>query len=201
MSLGAVKLRSWLNKSFRIEMTDGRILIGIFVCTDRDANVILASCSEYLPSDGKVKSVNEEPRMLGLVMIPGKHIVSVHIDASIDANKYDPGLNTSSNKKVNADNVMCNSISSTAMCEDECVGAIVCKLDLHRKVIKRGYIAMLAVDQKYRKLRIGSTLVQMAINEMLLGDADEVVLETEVTNKPALQLYEKLGFVRDKRLF
>ncbi|XP_072398417.1 uncharacterized protein [Diabrotica undecimpunctata] len=88
-----------------------------------------------------------------------------------------------------------------AMCEDECVGAIVCKLDIHRKVIKRGYIAMLAVDQKYRKLRIGSNLVQKAINEMLLGDADEVVLETEVTNKPALQLYEKLGFVRDKRLF
>ncbi|CAG9858066.1 unnamed protein product [Phyllotreta striolata] len=88
-----------------------------------------------------------------------------------------------------------------AMCEGECVGAIVCKLDLHRKIIKRGYIAMLAVDENYRKLRIGSNLVQMAINEMLLGDADEVVLETEVTNKPALQLYEKLGFVRDKRLF
>lgn len=88
-----------------------------------------------------------------------------------------------------------------AMCGEECVGAIVCKLDLHRKVIKRGYIAMLAVDQNYRKLRIGSNLVQMAINEMIMGDADEVVLETEVTNKPALQLYEKLGFVRDKRLF
>lgn len=29
----------------------------------------------------------------------------------------------------------------------------------------------------------------------------QVVLETEVTNKPALKLYEKLGFVRDKRLF
>ncbi|KAF7265399.1 uncharacterized protein LOC143204565 [Rhynchophorus ferrugineus] len=88
-----------------------------------------------------------------------------------------------------------------AMCEDQCVGAIVCKLDLHRKVIRRGYIAMLAVDQNFRKLRIGSTLVQMAIHEMTMGDADEVVLETEVTNKPALKLYEKLGFVRDKRLF
>lgn len=88
-----------------------------------------------------------------------------------------------------------------AMCEDQCVGAIVCKLDLHRKIVRRGYIAMLAVDQNYRKLRIGSTLVQMAIHEMTMGDADEVVLETEVTNKPALKLYEKLGFVRDKRLF
>ncbi|KAL1509345.1 hypothetical protein ABEB36_004100 [Hypothenemus hampei] len=88
-----------------------------------------------------------------------------------------------------------------AMCDGHCVGAIVCKLDLHRKVVRRGYIAMLAVDQNYRKLRIGSTLVQMAIHEMTNGDADEVVLETEVTNKPALKLYEKLGFVRDKRLF
>lgn len=61
-----------------------------------------------------------------------------------------------------------------AMCEDQCVGAIVCKLDLHRKVVRRGYIAMLAVDQNYRKLKIGSTLVQMAILEMTNGDADEV---------------------------
>lgn len=88
-----------------------------------------------------------------------------------------------------------------AMCKGECVGAIVCKLDLHRKVIRRGYIAMLAVDENHRKRSIGSTLVRRAIEEMIAGDADEVVLETEVTNKPALRLYEALGFVRDKRLF
>lgn len=88
-----------------------------------------------------------------------------------------------------------------AMHEDKCVGAIVCKLDLHRKVVRRGYIAMLAVDKEYRKQGIGSTLVKKSIQEMILGEADEVVLETEVTNKPALQLYEALGFVRDKRLF
>ena len=29
----------------------------------------------------------------------------------------------------------------------------------------------------------------------------QVVLETEITNQPALHLYENLGFVRDKRLF
>lgn len=29
----------------------------------------------------------------------------------------------------------------------------------------------------------------------------KVVLETEITNKSALKLYENLGFVRDKRLF
>lgn len=84
---------------------------------------------------------------------------------------------------------------------DECVGAIVCKLDIHRKVIKRGYIAMLAVDIKYRKRKIGSNLVRRAIQAMVEDDADEVVLETEITNRPALRLYENLGFVRDKRLF
>lgn len=47
--------------------------------------------------------------------------------------------------------------------EDKCIGAIVCKLDLHRNVVKRGYIAMLAVDEKYRKRKIGSRLVRKAI--------------------------------------
>ncbi|KAF4526204.1 hypothetical protein B566_EDAN001888 [Ephemera danica] len=88
-----------------------------------------------------------------------------------------------------------------AMCGDECVGAIVCKLDMHRKVMRRGYIAMLAVDEKHRKKRIGSKLVCKAISAMAIDDADEVVLETEITNQPALRLYENLGFVRDKRLF
>lgn len=85
--------------------------------------------------------------------------------------------------------------------KDNCVGAIVCKLDLHKKVARRGYIAMLAVDSNYRKRSIGSTLVKKAIEAMVDDDADEVVLETEITNKPALKLYENLGFVRDKRLF
>lgn len=88
-----------------------------------------------------------------------------------------------------------------ALYEDKCVGCIVCKLDIHRQMIKRGYIAMLAVDKDYRKLKIGTTLVQKAIRVMIAHQADEVVLETEITNQPALKLYENLGFVRDKRLF
>ncbi|BFG00255.1 N-alpha-acetyltransferase 30A [Drosophila madeirensis] len=83
---------------------------------------------------------------------------------------------------------------------DQYVGAIVCKLDMHMNV-RRGYIAMLAVRKEYRKLKIGSTLVTKAIEAMLADNADEVVLETEMRNEPALRLYENLGFVRDKRLF
>ncbi|XP_076442272.1 N-alpha-acetyltransferase 30-like isoform X2 [Babylonia areolata] len=87
------------------------------------------------------------------------------------------------------------------MAGEQCVGAIVCKLDMHKKMTRRGYIAMLAVDQHYRRQQIGSTLVMKAIQAMIEDHCDEVVLETEITNKAALRLYENLGFVRDKRLF
>ncbi|XP_050404929.1 N-alpha-acetyltransferase 30 [Patella vulgata] len=84
---------------------------------------------------------------------------------------------------------------------DKCVGAIVCKLDMHKKMVRRGYIAMLAIDSDFRRRKIGSNLVTKAIRAMMADDCDEVVLETEITNKAALKLYENLGFVRDKRLF
>ena len=84
---------------------------------------------------------------------------------------------------------------------DKCVGAVVCKLDLHKKISTRGYIAMLAVDEAYRKQKIGSRLVLKSMEAMVREGADEIVLETEISNKPALRLYENLGFVRDKRLF
>ncbi|GAA6097919.1 uncharacterized protein LOC113644534 [Tachysurus ichikawai] len=88
-----------------------------------------------------------------------------------------------------------------AMVQEVCVGAIVCKLDMHKKMFRRGYIAMLAVDSEYRRKNIGTNLVKKAINAMVEGACDEVVLETEITNNSALKLYENLGFVRDKRLF
>lgn len=72
------KLEKWLNKSMKIKMSDGRTLIGIFVCTDRDRNVILGSCEEYLNSPDSDE--HEEPRILGLAMVPGHHIVSLHVD-------------------------------------------------------------------------------------------------------------------------
>lgn len=53
------------------------------------------------------------------------------------------------------------------------IGVIICKLDPHRAVM-RGYIAMLAVDKDFRKRRIGSTLVELAIEEMKKTGADEV---------------------------
>lgn len=59
---------------------------------------------------------------------------------------------------------------------------------------------MLAVESKYRGRGIATTLVRMAIDAMVERGADEVVLETEETNIPAMKLYEGLGFLRSKKL-
>jgi N-alpha-acetyltransferase 30 len=64
----------------------------------------------------------------------------------------------------------------------------------------RGYIAMLAVSSAYRNQGIATTLVRRAIDAMIARDADEVVLETEVSNTAAMKLYERLGFLRSKKL-
>lgn len=35
---------------------------------------------------------------------------------------------------------------------------------------------------------------------ILVGGGEQIVLETEITNTPAIKLYERLGFLRSKRL-
>lgn len=95
----------------------------------------------------------------------------------------------------------------------------MCKLEEHRSGTLRGYIAMLAVVEEFRGKGIATKLVKMAIEAMKARDADEVceipsttqprfaadrlnqiVLETEVSNTASLRLYERLGFLRSKKL-
>lgn len=59
---------------------------------------------------------------------------------------------------------------------------------------------MLAVASTYRGQGIATKLVRLGIDSMIARDADEIVLETEVTNTGAMRLYEKLGFMRSKKL-
>ena len=81
------------------------------------------------------------------------------------------------------------------------IGVIISKADVHRcSKVKRGYLAMLVVDKAYRKLQIGTKLAVMTVEEMARLKCIEAVLETEITNKGALRLYERLGFIRQKRL-
>ncbi|RKF55456.1 N-alpha-acetyltransferase 30 [Golovinomyces cichoracearum] len=83
------------------------------------------------------------------------------------------------------------------------IGVIVSKLETHRSHYSsslRGYIAMLAVSSEYRNQGIATKLVRLAIDAMIVRGADEVVLETEETNISAMKLYERLGFIRSKKL-
>ncbi|KAM8899456.1 N-alpha-acetyltransferase 38, NatC auxiliary subunit isoform 2-T2 [Spinachia spinachia] len=73
------KLEALLNKNMKIRMTDGRTLVGLFLCTDRDCNVILGSAQEFLKSTDMFSQ--GEPRVLGLAMIPGHHVVSIEVEA------------------------------------------------------------------------------------------------------------------------
>ncbi|MCJ1483418.1 N-alpha-acetyltransferase mak3 [Schaereria dolodes] len=84
--------------------------------------------------------------------------------------------------------------------EDNLLGVVVSKLEPHRGGPMRGYIAMLAVREEHRGRGIATKLVRMAIDAMIERDADEIALETEVTNTAAMKLYERLGFLRSKRL-
>ncbi|KAL9602935.1 MAG: hypothetical protein Q9219_001460 [cf. Caloplaca sp. 3 TL-2023] len=83
---------------------------------------------------------------------------------------------------------------------DEILGVVVSKLEPHRGGPLRGYIAMLAVRKEHRGKGIATKLVRMALDIMIERDADEIALETEVTNVAAMKLYERLGFLRSKCL-
>ena len=54
------------------------------------------------------------------------------------------------------------------------VGVIVCKQDVHRGKLNRGYIAMLSTKPEYRKLGIATALVERAIDRMKRDGAQEV---------------------------
>ncbi len=87
--------------------------------------------------------------------------------------------------------------------DNSLIGVIVCKLEVHAShstPTRRGYIAMLAVASPYRGHGVATALVKMAIEAMADRRADEIVLETEETNIPAMRLYERLGFLRSKKL-
>ncbi|OAR05917.1 hypothetical protein LLEC1_04085 [Akanthomyces lecanii] len=83
------------------------------------------------------------------------------------------------------------------------IGVIICKLEVHAcrsTPTRRGYIAMLAVASSHRGYGVATALVKHAIDAMAKRNADEIVLETEETNVPAMRLYEQLGFLRSKKL-
>ena len=58
----------------------------------------------------------------------------------------------------------------------------------------RGYIAMVSIEPEYRKLGLAKLFVSNTIKIMKDKGVRNIVVETEVCNKPALNLYHKFGF-------
>lgn len=57
---------------------------------------------------------------------------------------------------------MCTKTTTQAYHNDRPVGVIVCKQELHRGKLERGYIAMLSTEPDYRKFGIGGLLDGLA---------------------------------------
>lgn len=86
--------------------------------------------------------------------------------------------------------------------DNKFIGCIIGKCDRNKKGKMKGYIAMIAVNKEYRGKRIGKDIVEIFISQCKnIYKADEIELETEVTNNAALNLYGGFGFVRTKILY
>ena len=72
--------------------------------------------------------------------------------------------------------------------------------NINRKPNKiQGYIAMLAVENEYRKKGLGKKMVELLIDIFKKSyKVNEISIDTEVDNYAALGLYESFGFVRTK---
>ncbi|KAJ3023938.1 hypothetical protein HKX48_009146 [Thoreauomyces humboldtii] len=99
------RLQSFLNERMRVTISDGRVFIGYFMCIDSARNLILSSSEEFkdggfvekvdggrntLPDELNLvhQSFSEERRFVGLIMIPGQHLVKAEVAAE------DPDLYT-----------------------------------------------------------------------------------------------------------
>ncbi|KAK2749894.1 hypothetical protein FQN57_005311 [Myotisia sp. PD_48] len=93
-------LEDLLNKTLRVQTSDRRLFVGSFQCTDNERNIILANTHEYrypnLPSiqaaaaqqqldtarPSDMVKMNMTSRFIGLVVVPGQHIMRIEVDAS-----------------------------------------------------------------------------------------------------------------------
>ena len=64
---------------------------------------------------------------------------------------------------------------------------------------KRGHIVSIAVLEEHRRMGIGTGLMKQVMKAMGEHGIGECYLEVRVSNKGAIQMYEKLGFVTSKR--
>jgi len=71
-SKARMELQKWIDETLRVDLVDGRVIIGTLACTDSSPNIILTGSEEYwLGVDGEELQCK---RITGMVMIADRHI-------------------------------------------------------------------------------------------------------------------------------
>eukprot|EP01117_Protostelium_nocturnum_P006852 TRINITY_DN2455_c0_g1_i5.p1 TRINITY_DN2455_c0_g1~~TRINITY_DN2455_c0_g1_i5.p1 ORF type:complete len:126 (+),score=38.20 TRINITY_DN2455_c0_g1_i5:175-552(+) len=76
------RLKSFLSKNIRITISDGRIFTGSFLCVDSHRNFVIGSAEETQIRILSDETKKENKRTVGVVTIPGKHILKIESQSS-----------------------------------------------------------------------------------------------------------------------
>lgn len=64
---------------------------------------------------------------------------------------------------------------------------------------KKSVVYSIAIDKEFRKMGYGRKLIEESIKEMKLNGISSILLYVNISNIPAIKLYEKMGFQIIKR--
>eukprot|EP00594_Rhizosolenia_setigera_P017982 CAMPEP_0178963154 /NCGR_PEP_ID=MMETSP0789-20121207/14840_1 /TAXON_ID=3005 /ORGANISM="Rhizosolenia setigera, Strain CCMP 1694" /LENGTH=268 /DNA_ID=CAMNT_0020647539 /DNA_START=76 /DNA_END=882 /DNA_ORIENTATION=- len=141
-----------------------------------------------------VCKIDEEPSLGGL----SANNNAIHDSNTVSSTNNDGGRGNEDEEEIMLKNV---GSSDTDTGSSQSASAVKNDNNNNNNVIRSGYMAMLAVEKSYRRCGIGSALVCRIVKRMRKMGCSSVTLETEVTNKAAMRLYEeRLGFIREELL-
>lgn len=70
-------LTGYLNERMRVTISDGRVIDGRLICTDRDCNLVLSNCEEFLSQEEMSKDKKKTPCMCMItIKIKNNDIIS-----------------------------------------------------------------------------------------------------------------------------
>ena len=90
--------------------------------------------------------------------------------------------------------------------EGNIIGYVMCKVEFgfsnFRKLgfVKKGHVVSIAILEQHRGKKVGTILMEEAMNGLVARRTEEVYLEVRVSNYAAIKMYEKLNFKVKSRL-
>ena len=90
--------------------------------------------------------------------------------------------------------------------EGNIIGYVMCKVEFgfsnFRKLgfVKKGHVVSIAILEEHRGKKVGTILMEEAMNGLVARRTEEMYLEVRVSNSAAIKMYEKLNFKVKSRL-